>query len=207
MRIRVRLGLVVAPLFLVATFALGQQPGSPAAASQAVGPKGAIAMPADRADDSYAIYSMLMPGTTLAPMNAQQDTWAIAEETVNDTDRNPAVPPQGQLKPPPENPTGFAEAVGDYQSHKAVRVQLTKPSFHISHAFTLLKPEAVATARASGSGGITFFSMVYFDTKHRAALVYMNEWCANLCAAGSWIYLEKHGRQWVRRSGVVVPGA
>jgi hypothetical protein len=48
---------------------------------------------------------------------------------------------------------------------------------------------------------------VYFDSKHRAALVYMYEWCANLCAAGSWVYLEKRGSQWTRQSGIVVPGA
>lgn len=112
------MGLVAAPLFLAGMFALGQQPASPAEVSRAIGPKGAIAMPADRADDSYAIYSMLMPGSTLAPMNAEQDTWAVAEETVNDTDRNPAIPPQGQLKPPPDNPTGFAEAVGEYERQR-----------------------------------------------------------------------------------------
>jgi hypothetical protein len=48
---------------------------------------------------------------------------------------------------------------------------------------------------------------VYFDTKHAAALVYMNDWCAHLCSAGTWVYLEKHGGHWVRRSGVVSGGA
>ena len=30
----------------------------------------------------------------------------------------------------------------------------------------------------------------------------MNNFCANLCANGQWIYLEKNGAQWVRRSGL-----
>ncbi len=59
----------------------------------------------------------------------------------------------------------------------------------------------------AGYPGVTYFSEVYFDSKHQAALVYMNDWCAHLCASGSWVYLEKHGGQWVRRSGVTTPGA
>jgi hypothetical protein len=148
--------------------------------------------------------------------------WAIAAITVNERDRNPAVPPQGELKPPPENPRGFQEAVEDYAANRNVRVQLTKDPFQLSHAFSLLRPDEVAALRASrtaaqvssetqsqwaGYAGVTFFSEVYFDSKHQAALVYMNDWCAHLCSTGSWVYLEKHSGQWVRRSGVTVPGA
>jgi hypothetical protein len=187
------------------------------------GEQGAIPMPADRADDSYAIYSRLMPGDVFASMSPEQnERWAIAAITINETDRNPAVPPQGQLKPPPENPRGFQEAVQDYTTNRDMRVQLARDSFQISHAFSLLRPDDVAALRASktaaevssetqaqwaGYPGVTYFSEVYFDSKHQAALVYMNDWCAHLCASGSWVYLEKHGGQWVRRSGVTTPGA
>jgi hypothetical protein len=187
------------------------------------GEQGAIPMPADRADDSYAIYSRLMPGDVFASMSPEQnEQWAIAAITINETDRNPAVPPQGQLKPPPENPRGFQEAVQDYTTNRDMRVQLARDSFQISHAFSLLRPDDVAALRASktaaevssetqaqwaGYPGVTYFSEVYFDSKHQAALVYMNDWCAHLCASGSWVYLEKHGGQWVRRSGVTTPGA
>ncbi|MGC2637292.1 MAG: hypothetical protein WA294_08925 [Acidobacteriaceae bacterium] len=180
-------------------------------------------MPSDRADDSYAIYSMLTPGaelTGMPPEHTQQ--WAVAAITVNENDRNPAVPPQGQLKPPPDNPRGFAEAVADYEMNKNIRVALTKRPFHIDHAFALLSPDQVEDLRAAKSSaiassatqsqwagfpGVTYFSEVYFDTKHAAALVYRNDWCTNLCSAGSWIYLEKHGGHWAQRSGFVVPGA
>jgi hypothetical protein len=185
--------------------------------------QGAIPMPDDRADDSYAIYSKLMPGEEFARMAPELNArWAIAAITVNERDRNPAVPPQGELKPPPENPRGFQEAVEDYAANRNVRVQLTKDPFQLSHAFSLLRPDEVAALRASrtaaqvssetqsqwaGYAGVTFFSEVYFDSKHQAALVYMNDWCAHLCSTGSWVYLEKHDGQWVRRSGVTVPGA
>jgi hypothetical protein len=185
--------------------------------------QGAIPMPDDRADDSYTIYSKLMPGEEFARMAPELNArWAIAAITVNERDRNPAVPPQGELKPPPENPRGFQEAVEDYAANRNVRVQLTKDPFQLSHAFSLLRPDEVAALRASrtaaqvssetqsqwaGYAGVTFFSEVYFDSKHQAALVYMNDWCAHLCSTGSWVYLEKHSGQWVRRSGVTVPGA
>lgn len=184
---------------------------------------GAIPMPPDRAADSYAIYSMLMPGEPFTQMPPEQRTrWAIADVTVNINDMNPAISPQGQLKPPPDNPRGFEEAVGDFETNKYVRVELEKSEFQITHPFDLLSAEQIDHLRAAKSAaaaasetqtqwngvpGITYFSEVYFDTKHRAALVYMDNWCANLCAAGSWVYLEKHGGQWVRRSGIVVPGA
>jgi len=185
--------------------------------------QGAIPMPADRADDSYAIYEALMPGKTLASLpSAQGASWAIAQVTVNDSDRNPAVPPQGQLKPPPENARGFEEAVADYQTNRYIRISLVKDAFQLNHAFALLSPEDVASLRAAKTApdvssetqsqwsaypGVTFFSEVYFDTRHRAALVYENDWCAHLCGAGSWLYLEKQGDRWVQRSGIITPGA
>jgi len=195
---------------------------SPAATTR-YGESGAIPMPDDRAEDSYAIYSTLMPGQTFGSMAPDQNArWAIAQITVNELDRNPAVPPQGQLKPPPDNPKGFEEVVGDYESNKYVRVRLEENDFHLGHPFSLLRPDDVAALRASktaaqvssetqsqwaGYPRVTYFSEVYFDTKHHAALVFMNDWCAHLCSSGSWIYLEKRGGHWERRSGVTVPGA
>lgn len=222
MRIRfAQVVLIAAALALGGAAALAQS-STDGSAPHPARPDGAIPVPSDRAADSYAIYSLLMPGNVFASMSSQQNArWAIAEVTVNFADRNPAVPPDGQLKPPPSNPKGFAEAVQDYNTNKNIRVLLTRDGFTLSHPFTLLTPVQVDEFRGARSGptpssesqtqwsgypGITFFSEVYFDRKHRAALVYMNDWCAHLCAAGSWIYLEKHGGKWERRSGIVVPG-
>ena len=60
---------------------------------------GLARIPPDRAADSYAIYSLLLPGApsdTISP--AQVKNWAIAGTTVNIGDMNPAIPPDGQLK-------------------------------------------------------------------------------------------------------------
>ena len=214
---------VVLPLFLLAPLLAGPQASTPAKPPAPTGPEGSIAMPADRADDSYAIYSQLLPGEPFSRMAPELNArWAVAKITVNESDRDPAVAPQTQLRAPSGNRSGFSEAVEDYESNKDQRIQLTKGPFHLDHDFSLLSPGQVAALREARSApevtsqaqaqwagypGITFFSEVYFDAKHGSALVYMNNWCARLCAAGTWIYLEKHGGRWVRRSGVVVPGA
>ena len=180
-------------------------------------------IPAQRAADSYAIYSILMPGQPFNSMSPSQTSrWAIAENTVNITDMNPAVPPDGQLNPPPDNHRDFEEALDDYEARKQQRFRLDANHFQLSHPFSLLNDEQVSELRQARSSttansglksqyagypGVTFFSAVYFNRAQTAALVFMNNWCANLCAAGQWIYLEKQGGHWVRRSGITHGGA
>lgn len=192
-----------------------QRPLSPEAEN------GAVPMPDERAADSYAIYSMLISAPELQRLSAgQSHTWAVADTTVSTEDRSPAVPPQGQLKPPPGKKKFFEEAVADFEANQHFRLHLTRSGFQ--HGVTLLTPDQVRQLREaktspavtsstqtqwSGYAGVTFFSEVYFDKKHSAALVYQSEWCAHLCSAGTWIYLEKQGGRWVRQSGNVVPGA
>lgn len=178
---------------------------------------GAIPMPPDRAADSYAIYSVLMPGAPFDSLTTlQNQRWAIADTTVNITDMDPAVPPDGQLNPPDDHPKSFHEAVMDYETRKYQRVQLTQ-QLHLAQPYDLMNADRVAelrrakTAVDAGSElqekyanypGVTFFSQVFFNAGHTAALVYMNNWCANLCMEGRWIYLEKQGASWVQRSGI-----
>lgn len=186
-------------------------------AAQSSSHKAPVPMSPERAADSYAIYSILMPGTpfdNLPPDQAKQ--WAIADTTVNIDDMHPAVPPDGQLQAPPDNTAAFHEALQDFQSRRYERVQLTR-RFNVDHDYDLLNaPKVAELRRAKGAvdagsdvidqysayPGVTFFSQVYFNTRQTAALVYMNNWCANLCAAGQWVYLEKHAGQWERRSGI-----
>ena len=191
--------MLVAPLFL------------------ARGDSSVLPMPAARAADSYAIYTLLMPGEPFKGMSPEQTRqWAIADTTVSIADMNPAVPPDGQLKAPPDNVPAFQEALRDYQTRRYQHIQLTR-NFNLDRAYNLLNPNQVNDLRVSkgtvdpgsqlrdqyaGYPGVTFFSQVFFNSTQTAALVYMNNWCANLCAAGQWVYLEKHGGQWVRRSGI-----
>jgi hypothetical protein len=176
-----------------------------------------VSIKLDRAADAYAIYSLLMPGVPFESMSAEQaPRLAIAATTVNIDDMNPAIPPEGQLQPPPNNEKAFGEAVQDFHTRRYERIQL-EHQLKIDRPYTLLAADDVAELRNSLAGidpgsqlkdkwtgypGITYFSEVYFNTTRTAALVYMNNFCANLCANGQWIYLEKNGTQWVRRSGL-----
>ncbi len=49
--------------------------------------------------------------------------------------------------------------------------------------------------------GITYFSEVYFNVAQTAALVYVLDWCGNLCSQAECVYLEKQNGAWVRLSG------
>jgi hypothetical protein len=163
-----------------------------------------------RAADSYAIYSLLAPGSPSDTISPRQiHNWVVADATVNISDMNPAVPPDGQLKPPPDNEEGFNEALRDFQIRKNDRYHLGAGPGNPASRLSFVGRQQVNSLRNSRSvdTGITFFSAVYFNDTQTAALVYVNDWCANFCAAGQWVYLEKQSGQWVRRSGILSGGA
>jgi hypothetical protein len=167
-------------------------------------------IPADRAADSYAILSLLMPGSPADTISPRQiHHWVVADTTVSITDMNPAVPPNGQLEAPPDKARAFNDAVRDFELHRYQRFRLDADSFHPKLSLSLFNQQQVNNLRQSHpvDSGITFFSGVYFNDPQTVALVYVNNWCANLCSAGQWVYLEKHGGQWVRRSGILAGGA
>jgi hypothetical protein len=172
----------------------------------------------DRRPDSYQIYSLVMPGQVFADMDAGQP-WAIADTTVNEDDVNPKLAPEAFLQPPADNARGFREAVNDYNQRKKERMPLTR-RFKLPRPYTLLLPDDVARFKSSRISpispsdqqsafgqylGVTFFSEVYFNTAQTAALVYILDWCGNLCSQSEWVYLEKQNGAWIRRSGKAPP--
>ncbi len=169
----------------------------------------------DRLPDSYLIYAMLMPGQLFEDMGSgESQAWAIGGTTVNEEDMDPKLAPEATLQPPDDNPRGFKEAVSDYNQRKKERLVLTR-RLKLSRPYVLLAPGDVAQFKDSRSVnsdselqakygnyvGVTFFSEVYFNTAQTSALVYILDWCGNLCSQAEWIYLEKRDGVWVRRSG------
>jgi hypothetical protein len=168
----------------------------------------------DRQPDSYMIYSLLMPGQVFIDMDSGQP-WAISDTTVNEDDINPKLAPEATLQPPEDNANSFREAVNDYNQRKKQRMVL-KRRFQLSRPYVLLPPGDTSEFKASRTSmnddsdmqakygdylGITYFSEVYFNTAQTAALVYILDWCGNLCSQAEWVYLEKQNGVWVRRSG------
>jgi hypothetical protein len=182
--------------------------------------KPAAPTPPDRLPDAYQIYSLLMPGQVFTDMDSgQNQPWAISDTTVNEDDMNPKLAPEATLQPPADNPRAFREAVNDYNQRKKERLVLTR-RFKLSRPYVLLPPADTAQFRAAKTSmnatsamqsaygdylGITYFSEVYFNIRQTAALVYILDWCGNLCSQAEWVYLEKQNGTWVRRSGKAPP--
>ena len=201
--------LVVLGLMAVASTALALAQAKPAAPP-----------PPDRLPDTYMIYSLLMPGQVFTDMDSGEDQpWAISDTTVNEDDINPKLAPDATLQPPSDNARDFREALNDYNQRKKERL-LLKRRLQLSRPYVLLSPTDTAQFKASrtamdasssmqsaygGYLGVTFFSAVYFNIAQTAALVYILDWCGNLCSQAQWVYLEKQNGSWVRRSGKAPP--
>jgi hypothetical protein len=174
----------------------------------------------DRLPDTYQIYSMLMPGQVFTDMDSgQNQPWAISDTTVNEDDMDPKLAPEAFLQPPADNARGFREAVTDYNQRKKERLVL-KRHFQLSRPYVLLSATDAAQFRASRTSvtasssmqsaygnylGITYFSEVYFNIAQTSALVYILDWCGNLCSQAVWVYLEKQDGVWILRSGKAPP--
>jgi hypothetical protein len=193
-------------------------PTTPAPATPA--PAAPAAPVPDRLPDTYQIYSLLMPGQVFLDMDSgQNQPWAISATTVNEDDIDPKLAPEAFLQPPAENAHGFREAVNDYNQRKKERLVL-KRRFQLSRPYVLLSANDTAQFRASRTSlnatssmrsafgnylGITYFSEVYFNVAQTSALVYILDWCGNLCSQAVWVYLEKQDGVWVLRSGKAPP--
>lgn len=187
--------------------------------AQAKPPAPVIPIP-DRLPDAYLIYSLLMPGQVFTDMDSgQNQPWAISDTTVNEDDMDPKLAPEAFLQPPEDNARGFREAVTDYNQRKKERLVL-KRRFQLSRPYVLLSAPQTAEFRASRTSlnatsdmqsaygdylGITYFSEVYFNVAQTSALVYILDWCGNLCSQAVWVYLEKQNGVWVLRSGKAAP--
>ena len=178
-------------------------------------------IPQERAADSYAIYSLLMPGKLFEHIASESATrWAVAQKTVGFADINPRIDPRGALKPPPGDEEAFHQAVADFERLQDTTYRL-RPRLHLDRPYDLLDPDQVRDLRHAKSGldpgsrlqaryaaypGVTFFSAVYFSDDQKAALVYVNDWCGVLCAQAQWVFLQKENGHWERMSGITIPG-
>jgi hypothetical protein len=181
-----------------------------------------IPMPPDRADDSYQIYSLLMPVGELGDPGFPHALWLIGDTThaliasgqpctVDPATRDSqlVMDPHVGVHPDAAHTQDFAEILDDFDRHCHDRIQLSEDAFHLTVPFHLLDdaeqrefmalPRNVAMpAKYQGAPGLSSFSEVYFNGHHTAALVYASAWCGGLCAQQFWAAFELKDGRWHR---------
>lgn len=184
----------------------------------------AIAMPADRAADSYAIYSSLIPLGETAGKDWPHDYWLVQDATVAvvpaDQACRPAPSRQDQfdmnpnvgVHPTKDREKDFAEILDDFDAHCHDRVALSATAWQTTAPVRLLAPAEQQEFRATretvvgansdvakkynGAPALYAFSEVYFNLHHTVALVYATHWCGGLCGQGFWVALALEDGQW-----------
>ena len=177
-----------------------------------------IAMAPDRSDDSYAIYSLLMPGSYLLNLGSDHNqSWLVSDTTITRGQAGDRTPTAKRcIQPPAERTVDFQAVIDDFEKHKNESIQLER-NFQIQIPYQLLNeqqrkifadsrtaaapaPDAATAEEFRGTPGITYFSQVYFNLDNTLALVFMQEYCGPKCGEGQWIALEKVDGGWTRRN-------
>ncbi len=143
---------------LCASIVCGGQTVSPPPTSKGPTPKAAaflppISMPPDRGDDSYRIYSMLMPGAEFSGSNWPHGLWLIDDITVGlVTSDQPCIPdtasgsrpfidainPHSAITPPADRKQDFKDLLDDFDRHCHERIQLSAERFKLPVPFRLI---------------------------------------------------------------------
>lgn len=176
-----------------------------------------LSMPADRAEDSYRIYSQLISGIEFRGSGEPHEPWLIADTTLTQIQ---TMDPRTSIKPPDVRLKEFRELLDDYDRHCNQRIHLTHEAFKLPTSFFLLNEAqqhefaqyqefrhvlsndalALATAHAAeykDASGIASFSQVYFNKRHTLAMVFKAWSCGGqLCGQYSWNVLELQNGVW-----------
>jgi hypothetical protein len=184
----------------------------------------AIPMPADRADDSYRIYSSLLPLGETAGNNWPHELWLVQDATISavpadepcspppNTDHSaPGMNPHLDVHPPQDQLQDYLEILRDFDLHCHDRIKLDPDKWNVKAPLRLLSPEeqkefestrfggakdTPAVAKFKGAAALYAFSEVYFNVPHTVALVYATHWCGGLCGEGFWLAFSLKDGEW-----------
>jgi hypothetical protein len=192
-------GLLLIAAVAVAAAAIAQQP--------ATAPK-PISMPSDRAADSYAIYSLLLPSNAIEGSDAPRTFWLIEDTTLAG-----CGDPKGAIQAPKGREADLQALVDDCNRHRGEAIALSADGFHTALPVRLADEtarkrfrssvqfggaDAAAKAEFDGSAGMHMFSQVYFNPNHSLAMVCFGIYCGELCGQSTWVVLERKDGKWVR---------
>jgi hypothetical protein len=184
---------------------LGQTGGTPPLAQP-------TPMPADRAQDSYEIYSQLLKSGPIEWRDAERKQWLI-EDTTNavrlDADcgaENTGMSPRGGVKAPEDRQSEWKGVLADYDQHCHDLIQLDRDSFRTELPVRLLNAEDKRRfesdphrppAEFADGAGLHQFTQVFFNANHTLAAVKEGMWCGSLCGNWTWVVLERRQDRWV----------
>lgn len=183
-----------------------------------------IPMPADRAAESYAIYSALMPIGETAAKGWPHELWLVRDATVTAVQPNqpckpvstqgatlPTMNPHVAVHAPLDQQKDFDEILEDFDAHCHDILALDGTLFQTTTPVHLLTPaeqqefrddrstrtpSPELAERFAGASALYGFSEVYFNRGRTIALVYATHWCGNLCGQGIWFALRLRDGQW-----------
>jgi hypothetical protein len=125
--------------------ALGQQQPPPPRYADAQ------SMPADRAADSYEIYSQLLPGDQIEWGDAQRSQWLMEDVTkavvldspcASDGMMAGSMNPHQSIKAPEAQQAAFAEVLADFDAHCHDRYKLDAPKFRLALPVRMMDEDA-----------------------------------------------------------------
>lgn len=111
----------------------------------------AQSMPADRVEDSYRIYSQLLPGDQIEWGDAQRSQWLMEDVTKAVTLDSPcasggmmagSMNPHHSIKAPEARQAEFAEVLADFDAHCHDRYKLEAAKFGLKLPVQMLDEEA-----------------------------------------------------------------
>lgn len=188
----------------------------------------ATPMPADRATDSYRIYSSLMPLGETAGRDWPHERWLVQDTTItvvpeaepctldpatfntNSLKARMSMNPHVAVRPAEDRRQDFNEILLDFDRHCHDHVSLDPNAWRLSVPVVLLGSEEETKYREmtfagepvddkyKGAPGIYGFSLVYFNANHTVALVYATHYCGSLCGEGFWVALALENGEWKR---------
>jgi hypothetical protein len=184
-------------------------------------PQAAISMPLDRVNDSYAIYSQLMPVGETASKNLPHKLWLVADTTVQMDPGDRTCKGWLNANPtvtfPKDHMQDFKEIMADFDLHCQDRVLLKHDDWNVPIPVLLLSeseqneyrrtwggkrkdnPAAADVAKKyEGAPGIFSFSEVFFNAHHTIAVVYASQYCGGMCGDGQWHAFALETGEWKR---------
>ncbi len=184
-----------------------------------------ISMPQDRSEESYAIYSQLLPlgetaswpakfyavtATTITAVQPESPCWVKRATTSLERASSGAMNPHNAVSAPDTEEQDYEEVLSDFDSHCHEVLSLSADSWRARLPIHLLNAEeqdefrftrntkTLAAAKYVGSPALYAFSQVYFNAHHTVGMVYATHWCGGLCGQGFWVVLRKENGSWKR---------